>query len=319
MSSRSALAEPPVAPQEEHPVEPVSHAGRLVSEHDYWCRYYSESDIRYEWNDGRLEEKPVSNYGTLLALAWLAELLRWFLRSEPVAQESVPDMGFRLALPDKTVIRRPDLALVRRDNPQPLLPLDASYHGVYDLCIEALSDLSQADIARDTETKKAEYAAGGVREYYIVHKEREHLAFFHLDPDTGLYRPIAPEDDVIRSEALPGFQFRIADMVAGTDITELRHDPVYNDYLLPAWREAEERAKAEAARAEAEAARAEAEAEARAEAEQRAQAAADRATAAARGRTEAEQRAESEAQARAESEAELARLKALLGNKHDPD
>jgi len=216
-----------------------------------------------------------------------------------VAQESVQDMGFRLALPDKTVIRKPDLALVRRDNPQPLLPLDASYHGIYDLCIEALSDLSRAGIERDTETKKAEYAAGGVREYYIVHQEREHLAFFSLDPDTGLYRPIEPDEDVIRSTALPGFQFRIADMLAGRDITELRHDPVYSDYLLRAWREAEEQAKAEAARAEAQAARAEAEA-ARAEAE-------------AEARAEAEQRAEAEAQARTEAEAELARLKGLLG------
>jgi Uma2 family endonuclease len=285
-------------------VEPVSQDGRLVSEHEYWSRWYSESDIKYEWNDGRLEEKPVSNYGTLLCFAWLGELLRWFLRSHPVAQESVPDMGFRLALPHKTVIRRPDLALVRRDNPQPLLPLDASYHGVYDLCIEALSDLSQAGIARDAETKKAEYAAGGVREYYILHKEREHLAFFTLDQETGRYRPIEPRDDVIHSEALPGFRFRIDDLLALTDITDLRHDPVYSDYLLPAWREAEEQAKAEAARAEAETARAEAESQARIKAEQHAQAEAKRASA--------------EAQARAEAEAELARLKGLLGGR-DPD
>jgi hypothetical protein len=220
-------------------------------------------------------------------------------------------MGFRLALPHKTVIRRPDLALVRRDNPQPLLPLDASYHGVYDLCIEALSDLSQAGIARDAETKKAEYAAGGVREYYILHKEREHLAFFTLDPSTGRYRPIEPRDDVIHSEALPGFRLRIADLLALRDITDLRHDPVYSDYLLPAWREAEEQAKADAARAEAES-------QARMEAEQRARAEAERAEAEAQGRAQAEQRARDEADARAKAEAELARLKGLLGGR-DPD
>ncbi|WP_172965200.1 hypothetical protein [Candidatus Thiodictyon syntrophicum] len=31
---------------------------------------------------------------------------------------------------------------------------------------------------RDTVTKKAEYAAGGVPEYYILHREPERQAFF---------------------------------------------------------------------------------------------------------------------------------------------
>lgn len=46
---------------------------------------------------------------------------------------------------------------------------DASYRGIYDLCIEALSDLDPADIRGDTVTKKAAYAAAGVPEYYILH------------------------------------------------------------------------------------------------------------------------------------------------------
>ncbi len=286
----------PAQPAADRPVEPISEDGRLVSEHDYWCRYYLESDISYEWNDGRLERKPLSDYKTLTAYTWITELLRWFLRTHPVAQEAVPDMGFRLSLPDKTVIRRPDLALVRTDNPQPLLPLDCSYHGVYDLCIEALADKAQQDIEHDTRTKQAEYAAGGVSEYYIVHRERERTAFFNLDRQSGLYRPILPIDDVISSEILPGFRFRIADLIERTDITALRQDSVYSAYLLPAWREAEERAEAEA--------------KARIQAEQHAEAEA-------KARTEAERHAQAEAQARAEAEAEIARLKALVGGR-DP-
>jgi hypothetical protein len=42
MSSRSALAEPTVEHSADHPVEPVSQDGRLVSEHEYWSRWYSE-------------------------------------------------------------------------------------------------------------------------------------------------------------------------------------------------------------------------------------------------------------------------------------
>ncbi len=66
-------------------VEPVVEDGRRVSEQDYWRDYYLESDIHYEWNDGRLEEKPVSDYETYLVYAWFTELLRHFLRTRPIA------------------------------------------------------------------------------------------------------------------------------------------------------------------------------------------------------------------------------------------
>jgi hypothetical protein len=80
--------------------------------------------------------------------------------------------------PTGTVIRKPDFGVVRNDNPQPLLPLDCSYHGVFDLCVEALSDNERRGIERDSVAKKAEYAAGGVPEYYILHREPERQGFF---------------------------------------------------------------------------------------------------------------------------------------------
>lgn len=67
--------------------------------------------------------------------------------------------------------------MVRHDNPQPLLPHDASYHGVFDLCVEALPERKQRDIERDVVTKKGEYAAAGVPEYYILHPDPEHQVF----------------------------------------------------------------------------------------------------------------------------------------------
>jgi len=141
--------------------EPRSADGLRVSEETYWKEYYLESDIHYEWNNGRLEEKPVSDYGTFLVYAWFIKLLQHFLDTRPIARMVALEMGFRLALPTGTVIRKPDFGVVCNTNPQPLLPLDASYHGVFDLCIEALSDLEHRGSERDTVTKKAEYAAGG--------------------------------------------------------------------------------------------------------------------------------------------------------------
>jgi hypothetical protein len=237
-----ATADAAPAASESEQVRPVSEDGRLVSEDEYWRDYYFESDIRYEWNNGRLEEKPVSDFETYFVFAWLRRLLEHFLDTHPIATLAELDMGFRLSLPTGTVIRRPDLAAVRNDNPQPARPADASYHGVYDLCVEALSDKDHRGIERDAVVKKAEYAAGGVPEYYIVHHEPRYQAFYTRS-DAGLYAPIEPEDGVIQSRVLPGFRFRQSDLLDRPALDILRDDPVYADFVLPGWRAAEQRAE----------------------------------------------------------------------------
>jgi hypothetical protein len=289
--------------------------GLLVSEAVYWAEYYLESDHHYEWNNGRLEEKPVSDYETFLVYAWFSELVRHFLRTHPCAQMVGLEMGFRLPLPSGTVIRKPDFGVVRNDNPQPLLPLDCSYHGVFDLCIEALSDQERSGIVRDTVTKKAEYAAGGVPEYYILHQNPAHQAFYTRTP-AGFYTPIAPQVGVICSRVLPGLQFRPTDLARRPELEALRDDPVYAGFVLPGWRADRERAEAAARRADAQTRRADAqtrradaqtrradaEAQAKREAVDRAEAAARRAEAEAQAKREAENRAEAAAQAKREAE-----------------
>ena len=290
------MPEPEVAPS------PVSYDGRWVSEEDYWRDYYLESDLHYEWNNGRLEEKPVSDVETIAVYQWFMALLSHFLTVHPIARLVCLELGFRLPLPTGTVIRKPDFGVVRHDNPQPLLPLDASYHGVFDLCVEALSDKERRGIERDTVIKKAEYAAGGVPEYYILHREPERLAFYTHTP-AGLYVPLVPVDGVIRSLVLPGFQFRVSDLCQRPEHATLRADPVYADFVLPGWRAAEERAVAEV--------------QARQTAEDRATAAEGRALAEAQARQAAEDRAAAEMQARLAAEQQareamqaLARLQA---------
>jgi len=280
--------------------EPRCADGLLVSEETYWREYYLESDIHYEWNNGRLEEKPVSDYGTFLVYAWFIRLLQYFLDTRPIARMVALEMGFRLRLPTGTVIRKPDFGVVCNTNPQPLLPLDASYHGVFDLCIEALSDLEGRGSERDTVTKKAEYAAGGVPEYYILHREPECQAFFTRTA-AGLYVPIVPDDGIIRSRVLPGLQFRLTDLLTKPEPKAMVHDPVYADFVLPEWREAEQHAAAQT--------------RARQEAEARAETQAQRAEAEAGARREAERRAETEAQARRQVEQELAQLRAQLAQR----
>jgi hypothetical protein len=196
---------------------------------------------------------------------------------------------------------------------------------VFDLCIEALSDQERSGIERDTVIKKAEYAAGGVPEYYILHQNPAHQAFYTRTP-AGFYTPIAPQAGVICSRVLPGLQFRPTDLARRPELEALRDDPVYAGFVLPGWRadreqaatearradaeaqakrEAVNRADAEAQRADAEARRADAEAQARREA-------VNRADAEAQARREAVDRADAEAQTRQRLEHELAALRARL-------
>jgi ankyrin repeat protein len=123
-----ATAKALTATEDRPPTEDeLMHAdGRLVSEADYWAYYYDFSDVHYEWNNGRLEEKPVSDNLTYWIYDWLRDLLNAFLETHPIAKCTALEHGFRLALPDRIVIRKPDLAsgadqqLVDADGDPPL-------------------------------------------------------------------------------------------------------------------------------------------------------------------------------------------------------
>ncbi len=285
-----------------YPVEKShSKTGLAVTEAEYWNKYYENSDHNYEWNDGYLEEKFVSDKLTTLEYEWFFELLRNFLRVHPDGEMVALETGFRLVLPHKTTIRKPDLGVILYSNPVPWQNLDNSYHGICDLCVEALSDSDQDKMERDTVTKFSEYAQAGVKEYYILYAKGEPMNFYHLSP-RGVYVPIKPiGKDVIRSKVLPGFQFRISDLSRQPSPEEMSEDMVYQNFMLPALREAKRQAKEVLQRAQW--------AERQAELD-RQQAELDRQRA-----QWAEQRAESEQQRADAAEAEVVRLMALLHKK----
>ncbi len=210
----------------------------FVIESDYWENYYENGDISYEWNNGYLEEKPVSDYLTYLMYQWFVNLLDYYLYENPKAQFTGLEMGFRLSLPHKTTIRKPDLGVVCHDNPIPLRLNDRSYQGIFDLCIEALSDSTVSERKRDTIIKKGEYATAGVREYYILYGHEGYTEFYRLNP-SGIYVPIPRiNGEVIQSTVLPGFQFRISDLHQRPSPDDMINDPIYQAFVLPGYRKA---------------------------------------------------------------------------------
>jgi Uma2 family endonuclease len=230
-----------------------------ISEELYWAEYYENSDENYEWNDGYLEEKPVSDFATILIYNWLIQLLSFYFHTHHNGAMVNLEMGFRLDLPKKIAIRKPDLGIVYKTNPVQLSFDDRTYHGTFDLCIEALSDTNKKVMLRDTFVKKQEYAQAGVKEYFILYDKKTDtsngMEFYHLEQ--GVYQPIERvEGDIIQSKVLPGFQFRIKDLYQRPEIETLIIDPVYQQFVLPSYQSAKKQAKEEKYRADKEALRA---------------------------------------------------------------
>jgi len=227
----------------------VSEDGRFVSEKEYWKKYYNRPDFNYEWKNGYLEEKPMADVESSLVYQWFSDILRCYFSTYPVGTIVNLEIGFRLALPDKTSIRKPDLAIVLNDNPAVLNLTDCNYSGIFDICLESLSYSEKNEILRDTVEKKEEYEGIGVREYYILDARKKETAFYRLDRK-GKYVKIKPEKGIVRSEVLEGFQFEIKDLYSQPSPEKLSEKETYRHYVLPFYSKAKLRAESEKLRAE---------------------------------------------------------------------
>ena len=278
--------------------------GRYVSLEEYWNTWYEHPyihmDANYEWCNGRLEAKPVPAQPQRRLYKWFFSILDSFVNTYPIAELIYLETGFRLTMADletssgaREAVRKPDIGVVRKDNPMRLESHERSYRGVCDMCVEAVSDSSPAEVHRDTVEKRRDYALAGVREYFILDPSGRHMHFYRLTGD-GRYAEIEPDvRGVVRSGVLPGFQFRLRDLEQQRSLEELALDEVYAGYVLREYQaEMAARQKAEGQVA--------AEAEARRAAEEQA------ATEAQRAATEASARQKAEGQAAAEAEARRA-------------
>lgn len=214
---------------------PYSADGLRVSEEEYWEKYYEVSDYHYEWNNGVLEEKPVSDFATVQVYKWLFLLVDMFLATNPIAKLIALETAFRLKFPgdDKVTIRKPDFFVVLNDNPANYKASDNSFPGIADLCVEALSHSSKKNLERDTKTKLAEYELIGVREFYMLHADSQNLKFYRRTK-SGSYQEIpVGKDGIVRSEVLLGFQFRVSDLFRQPLPMEMAKDEVYRHFVLP--------------------------------------------------------------------------------------
>jgi hypothetical protein len=224
---------------ESEPIKPTH-----INEQNYWDNYY-ENETNYEWNNGILEENPVSDYATILIYNWLVKLFGYYFETHHNGNMANLEMGFRLNLGHKTCIRKPDLGIVCHHNPIQLQPKDRSYQGIFDICVEAVSDSSAKEIIRDTIVKKQEYAQAGIKEYYLVYEHGcdavKGIELYRLEK--GRYHAVKKTTDgLIQSSVLEGFQFRFSDCYHQPDAKKMCLDPVYQQFVFPEYQLEKKRA-----------------------------------------------------------------------------
>ena len=303
-ASTSTQVESPA--QASPPINPFApDDGRYVTLEEYWARWYEnpypDIDVSYEWNNGRLEAKPLPNEPQLDLYNWFLDLLRRYISTYPIAKLINLETGFVLKIEDpaepsgqREAVRKPDIGVILNSNPVPWGGVDRRhFDGVCDMVVEAVSDSTLAEVLRDTEEKRRDYALAGVKEYYILDPGGEHMRFYRLIPG-GQYEEIQPDlQGVIGSDVLPGLQFRLEEMERQPRMEELALNDVYSGYVIPRLQIAVSKSEAEAQRADEATQRAD-------NATQRADEATQRAEEEAAARQAAEQRAEAEAAARQE-------------------
>ncbi|MDE0142906.1 MAG: Uma2 family endonuclease [Caldilineaceae bacterium] len=284
--------------------------GRRVSKEEYWARWYEnpypDIDVSYEWNNGILEAKPFPNYPQIRQYGWFYTLLNCYIQSHPIAKLINLETGVSMTVLDAgepsgkwEVVYKPDIGVVLNDNPAPWGAVELrAFEGVCDMIVEEASDSTLAEVRRDTEEKRRGYALAGVKEYFILDPADRYMRFYRLTADRR-YAQIRPgAGGVIRSQVLPGFQFRRRDLLDLPDMADLALDELYAGYVIPGFLDSMNRAEAEAA--------------ARRQAEERAEEAEESAAAEAVARRQAEESAAVEAAARRQAEEQMQALKAEL-------
>jgi len=292
MTSTKA-SQQPKAPPPPRPLAPDE--GRRVTKEEYWAKWYQNPypniDVSYEWINGILQAKPPSNYPQIKQYRWFLSLISLYTETYPIADLINLNCGVSMTVPDASqpsgkwdVVYKPDLGVIRHDNPAPWGADDQyAFEGVCDICVEEISDAALEEVRRDTYEKKRGYALAGVKEYFILDPADRYMGFYRLTAERR-YQEIQPDAaGVIRSQVLPGFQFRRSDLLNLPKLVELALDKIYAGYVIPGYRDAVYRAREE-----------------------------ERVAAATAARREAEERAEAETTARRQAEEQMQALKAEI-------
>lgn len=168
-----------------------------------------EPGYRYELARGVLEVINVPNdpHGQIVSNLYQALVI--YKEAHPGLIQRIGGAGeFRLWLPGMASGRNPDAAVVLKGTPK-----DPRGRRPPSLAVEVVSVGGEA---RDYETKREEYLAYGLREYWIVDPQAVKVTVLLRDGTVWLER-VFQGDQTIESLVLPGFQARVSDLWIDAD------------------------------------------------------------------------------------------------------
>lgn len=153
-----------------------------------------------EWVDGEIIPMAPASLEHQIVDGFLYKILSEFVEQKSLG--IVLSNPFLMRLSSRPSGREPDVLYVAEENRHRLTP--TYLDGPADLLVEIISPESRK---RDTETKRGEYEAGGVREYWLLDPENRRAEFLFLGDD-GKYRALPVEDGVFHSRVLAGLWLR---------------------------------------------------------------------------------------------------------------
>jgi Uma2 family endonuclease len=163
-----------------------------------WC----DEDTWAEWVDGEVIVFRPASIGHQELMAFLIFLLRLFIRTHDLGRLLPAPTLMRL--PSRPSGREPDVLFVAKQHADRVR--STWIEGPADLVVEIVSPESAA---RDWETKRAEYAAAGIPEYWVLDRDRQDAAFFQVGAHGRYTRAAVGAAGVYHSKVLPGFWLRV--------------------------------------------------------------------------------------------------------------
>jgi Uma2 family endonuclease len=165
-----------------------------------------EDGYRYELARGVLEvsEVPDDPHGHVVCNLYRA-VVRYELENPHIVSRFGGGSEFRLWIPALISGRNPDVAVALRNTPR-----DERGRRPPSLAFEVVSEGSEAR-ERDFVTKRVEYLAYGLSEYWIVDPERKCVTVLIRDGDAWVEQ-VYRDDQQARSLVLPGFAVSVCNL-----------------------------------------------------------------------------------------------------------
>ncbi len=163
-----------------------------------------------EFSDGKLEVLPPPNTSHQLRVDFLGDLLKTFIRDHRDGRVLFAPLPVRLGVGR---YREPDIVYLSGTR----VRQSEDYPEGADLVVEVVSE----DTAnRDLITKRAEYAAAGISEYWIVDPQQETITILVLEETGNEYgvHGTFPRDSQATSRLLDGFYVAVNDVLDAATI-----------------------------------------------------------------------------------------------------